>query len=108
GYYRIQIWTYGTASVERNPWFGIGDKAMGRAHWMVMETIDNHWLMLAVRYGLPTAILFGLGVVWALWRCGATHYAWIVAAREKARAERIGRELAGGDLEGWPLARLLA
>ena len=44
----------------------------------------------------------------ALWRCGATHYAWIVAAREKARAERIGRELAGGDLEGWPLARLLA
>ncbi|MFY7836458.1 MAG: O-antigen ligase family protein [Novosphingobium sp.] len=71
GYYRIQIWTYGSASVEHNPWFGIGDKAMARAHWMVMETIDNHWLMLAVRYGLPTALLFGLGVVWALWRCGA-------------------------------------
>lgn len=71
GYYRIQIWTYGSASVERNPWFGIGDRAMGRAHWMVMETIDNHWLMLAVRYGLPTAALIGTGVVWALWRCGA-------------------------------------
>jgi hypothetical protein len=70
GYYRIQIWTYGTASVEKFPWFGIGDKSMSRARWMVTETIDNHWLMLAVRYGLPTAVLIGLGIVSALWLCG--------------------------------------
>ena len=46
-------------------------------------------------------------VKWALWRCGATHYTWIVAAREKAKAARIVRELAGEAFEDWPLARLL-
>jgi len=30
---------------------------------------------------------------WALWRCGAIHYTWIVAGREKARARRIAQEL---------------
>lgn len=70
GYYRIQIWTYGTASVANHMWFGIGDGRMARARWMIVETIDNHWLMVAVRYGLPTAVLIGAGIVAGIWRCG--------------------------------------
>jgi len=69
GYYRLLIWEYGTASVERNPWFGIGNAPMPRPDWMVMETIDNHWLALAVRFGLPTSLLFGVGVCAAVWHC---------------------------------------
>lgn len=69
GYYRLLIWEYGTASVALNPWFGIGNAAMPRAEWMVTETIDNHWLMLAVRYGLPTAVLIGIGIILAIWMC---------------------------------------
>lgn len=69
GYYRLVIWEYGTASVTRHPWFGIGNAPMPRPSWMRMETIDNHWLMLAVRYGLPTAVLIGTGVLAAIWIC---------------------------------------
>lgn len=69
GYYRIMIWDYGTASVARKPIFGIGDAPMPRAKWMVTETIDNHWLMLAVKFGLPCAVMVFLGVTIAIWRC---------------------------------------
>ncbi|OYX95341.1 MAG: hypothetical protein B7X90_07060 [Novosphingobium sp. 17-62-19] len=71
GYYRIIIWNYGTASVGKQPWFGIGDAPMERARWMIMETIDNHWLMLAVKYGLPATVLIGAGVIAAIWQCSA-------------------------------------
>lgn len=70
GYYRIVTWNYGTLSVEKHPWFGIGDASLERARWMIQETIDNHWLMLAVKYGLPTVMLIGVGVVASIWRCG--------------------------------------
>lgn len=68
-YYRLLIWTYGTASVEKHPLFGIGNAALPRPRWMLRETIDNHWLALAVRYGLPTAVLIGLGVMTAVAYC---------------------------------------
>lgn len=68
-YYRLLIWTYGTASVEKHPLFGIGNAALPRPRWMLRETIDNHWLALAVRYGLPTAVLIGLGVMMAVAYC---------------------------------------
>lgn len=71
GYYRLLIWDYGTASVNRHPVFGIGDASMPRPKWMVAETIDNHWLALAVKYGLPCAILTLLGVILAVWYCSA-------------------------------------
>ena len=47
-------------------------------------------------------------VRWALWRCGAIHFTWIVAARERAQAEQVGRNLSEGRQKGWALARLLA
>ncbi|MEL6584349.1 MAG: hypothetical protein AAFQ36_11000 [Pseudomonadota bacterium] len=51
-YNRINIWNYGTAEVARNPIFGIGLGDWIRAPWM-SDSMDNFWLLIAVRYGLP-------------------------------------------------------
>ena len=39
-------------------------------------------------------------VKWALWRCGAIHYTWMVAGTEKERAVRIARTLAAATVLG--------
>ena len=47
-------------------------------------------------------------VKWALWRCGAIHYTWLVAASEKAKAARICRTLyRGSSQRDGPLAKSL-
>ena len=51
-YNRINIWIYGTAEVGRNPLFGIGLGDWIRAPWM-SDSMDNFWLLITVRYGLP-------------------------------------------------------
>ncbi|MEM7742793.1 MAG: hypothetical protein AAF409_03695 [Pseudomonadota bacterium] len=66
-YNRINIFVYGTAEVGRNPIFGIGLGDWIRAPWM-SDSMDNFWLLIAVRYGLPAlfflvAALVGLIVV---------------------------------------------
>lgn len=60
--YRRIIWDYGTQSVERNPWFGIGFTGYERLPWMV-SSIDNHWLMLAIRFGvIPSFAVLGAAI----------------------------------------------
>lgn len=66
-YNRINIWNYGTAEVSRHPLFGIGLGDWVRPVWM-SDSMDNFWLLIAVRYGLPAwfmlvALLVGLVVV---------------------------------------------
>jgi hypothetical protein len=51
-YNRILIWEYGTAEVARHPILGIGLGDWIRAPWM-SASMDNFWLVVAVRYGLP-------------------------------------------------------
>ena len=47
-------------------------------------------------------------VKWALWRCGAIHYTWLVAASEKAKAASICRTLyRDSSQRDGPLAKLL-
>lgn len=46
-------------------------------------------------------------VKWALWRCGAIHYTWIVASREKAMAAKIVHHLASEGSNPSMLGRLL-
>ncbi len=59
-YNRINIWNYGTAEVARHPIFGIGLGDWVRPVWM-SDSMDNFWLLIAVRYGLPAwFMLFGL------------------------------------------------
>lgn len=68
-YKRIVIWEYGTAEVARHPFFGIGMNEWTRADWM-SASMDNFWLLIAVRYGLPAAITLALGFLLILFRVG--------------------------------------
>lgn len=60
-YNRILIWEYGSAEVGRHPLFGIGFGDWIRAPWM-SDSMDNFWLLTAVRYGLP-ALIFLAGAI---------------------------------------------
>jgi hypothetical protein len=60
-YNRTLIWDYGTAEVARHPVFGIGLGDWIRAPWM-SDSMDNFWLLTAVRYGLP-ALLFLISAI---------------------------------------------
>jgi hypothetical protein len=60
-YNRILIWEYGTAEVGRHPIFGLGLGDWIRAPWM-SASMDNFWLVVAVRYGLPALILLLLAI----------------------------------------------
>lgn len=66
-YNRILIWEYGTAEVARHPIFGIGFGDWIRAPWM-SDSVDNFWLLEAMRFGLPAAIALVGGVAWIIVR----------------------------------------
>ncbi|MDP9813715.1 O-antigen ligase [Rhizobium tibeticum] len=57
GWYRLWIWDYGSASVANHPIFGIGLAPWARPTWMSGDSVDNFWLLMAMRHGLP-AFLF--------------------------------------------------
>ncbi len=68
-YMRVHIWHYGTQSVMQHPIFGIGLNDWERPSWMG-GSMDNFWLVTAVRYGIPgllftaggfLSVCFGLG-----------------------------------------------
>lgn len=56
-YNRILIWQYGSASVWNHPWFGIGLGEWERPRYM-SGSMDNFWLVQAVRYGLPAFLCY--------------------------------------------------
>ncbi len=55
--YRLLIWEFGTQSVANHPLIGIGFTGYERPAWMG-ESIDNHWLMLAIRHGIIVPFCF--------------------------------------------------
>ncbi len=68
-YNRIIIWQYGSAEALRHPFFGIGMNDWTRPRWM-SSSMDNFWLLQAVRYGIPSFLLLAGAVVALLWRMG--------------------------------------
>ena len=67
-YNRILIFEFGSAEVARYPIFGIGLGDWDRPVWM-SDSMDNFWLVTAVRYGLPALFLLLallLGLVWTV------------------------------------------
>lgn len=64
--FRRLIWRYGTASVEKHPWFGIGFTDYERLPWMV-PSVDNYWLLLAIRFGLLPAVMIFIVCIAAIW-----------------------------------------
>lgn len=73
GWYRIWIWDYGSASVSNHPLFGIGLGDWERPSWMGSDSVDNFWLLTAMRYGLPAFLLMSLS--WL--------FLWIAVARRR-------------------------
>ncbi|KPQ15423.1 MAG: O-antigen ligase like membrane protein [Rhodobacteraceae bacterium HLUCCO18] len=67
-YNRILIFEFGTAEVARHPIFGIGLGDWERPSWM-SDSMDNFWLVVAVRYGLPAFLMLVallLGLIWTV------------------------------------------
>ena len=52
-YWRVLIWEFGSAEVWRHPIFGLGLHDWLRPAWMHSSSVDNFWLVMAMRYGLP-------------------------------------------------------
>ena len=64
-YRKAQI-EYSMDDILRNPFFGIGNHTWTRPYW-VSESIDDHFIAIAIRSGLP-ALFFFLGALYLLWR----------------------------------------
>lgn len=59
-YWRMIIWDYGSAEVLRHPVFGIGFEEWQRPSYMYSGSMDNFWLVIAVRHGIPAFFGFCL------------------------------------------------
>lgn len=60
-WWRVHIWNHGTASVMNHPLFGIGLNDWRRPEWLA-PTVDNFWLLMAMRHGLPAILMLVLGL----------------------------------------------
>lgn len=52
-YWRMAIFEWGYKSVVSHPLFGIGLGDWIRPSWMHSSSVDNFWLLNAMRYGIP-------------------------------------------------------
>ncbi len=56
-YWRILIFRYGMENVWAHPIFGIGLSNWSRPSWMHTSSVDNFWLLTAMRNGIPAFLL---------------------------------------------------
>ncbi len=56
-YWRVLIFTYGVQNVWANPIFGIGLGDWVRPYFMYSSSVDNFWLLMAMRHGIPGFVL---------------------------------------------------
>ncbi|MEM7470460.1 MAG: O-antigen ligase family protein [Pseudomonadota bacterium] len=74
-YWRSIIFEWGMINVWANPVFGLGLEEWVRPHFMYSGSMDNFWLALAVRYGVPGFALIAAGWGLALLRVARTNAA---------------------------------
>ncbi len=60
-YWRGIIFEWGMVNVWANPIFGIGLNDWVRPRFMVSGSMDNFWLVMGVRYGIPGFLLLAVG-----------------------------------------------
>jgi hypothetical protein len=85
---RIHIWNFGMAEVWRNPLFGIGLNDWRRPGWLG-SSVDNFWLVVAMRYGIPGFLLLVLGI------CGNLFQIMRHDLPEAVKPYRLGYVFAG-------------
>lgn len=66
-WWRVHIWNYGVQNVLDNPLFGLGLRDWVRPSWLA-PTIDNFWLVIAMRHGIPGIVLLALGIGLSIYR----------------------------------------
>ena len=62
-YWRAIIFEWGMKNVWMNPWVGLGLNDWIRPDFMRSGSMDNFWLVMAVRYGIPGFVFVTLGYV---------------------------------------------
>lgn len=60
-YYRSVINEWGWFNVGQNPIFGLGLREWIRPDYMARGSVDNFWLVSAMRYGIPGLVLLSVG-----------------------------------------------
>lgn len=101
-YNRIWIWYYGTAEVAQHPVFGIGLNDWDRAYWM-SASMDNYWLALAVRYGLPALVLFLGAIIWTVLKLSGRRFdsPFVRDCRKAWCITLVGFIVAGATVHYW-------
>jgi hypothetical protein len=101
-YNRILIWQYGMENVIANPIFGLGLRDWVRPSWM-SSSADNFWLLLTMRYGLPTIAMIAAAVILIFRRIGMAQLSQEIDSRSRAAylVTIGGIMLAGGTVHYW-------
>lgn len=73
-YWRTIIFDVGMDNVWANPLFGVGLNDWERPSWMHSGSMDNFWLVMAVRYGIPGFALVAVPFASALWKIGRRNF----------------------------------
>jgi O-antigen ligase len=64
GWWRLAIWDFGSDSVLNHPLLGIGLTDWQRPRWMASASVDNFWLVTAMRYGIPSLVFLFGSCIW--------------------------------------------
>jgi hypothetical protein len=88
-YTRRAQWNFAIDDVMRNPWFGFRPETYTRPFWLA-PSIDNWWLLIMMRTGIPSLILMALCAL----------FLWIAIAR------REGPPLFNQLRTGWGMAMI--
>jgi len=67
-YWRAAINQFGMDNVWEHPFIGIGFSYWKRPSWMQANSVDNFWLLMAMRHGIPGFLLVAAGYCMALWQ----------------------------------------
>lgn len=65
-WWRVHIFNYGMQSVTNNPLLGIGLNDWVRPFWLT-HSVDNFWLLNAMRYGIPGFVLLASTFAAVFW-----------------------------------------
>jgi O-antigen ligase len=68
--YRTLIWQYGSQSVAKHPMFGIGYREWERLYWMSGDSVDAHFLLLAMRHGIIVPIVLLSAIFYGMYKIG--------------------------------------